>query len=200
MKTDDFGKKLSGLILNLVAIGLFIPGILLPIFKLDMAMNANVMQTDLSVTLVEKELSIIQTINELVDEQRLLVAVLLFLFSVCIPVVKTLSVVWAFVRRGTHAEQRILGFISTIGKWSMADVFVVAIFLAVLSTNQTETLTQYQMTLFNFQLPIQVSSETLSSLGTGFYYFVGYCILSLLGTQLSLHASTRKVTDDNLES
>lgn len=192
MKTEHFGRKLSGLIINLVAIGLFIPGIMLPIFRLDMTMNANVMQTDLSVTLVEQELSIIQTISELYDDQRLLVAALLLLFSVCIPVLKTLSVIWAFVRRGTQAERRILSFISTIGKWSMADVFVVAIFLAVLSTNQAETLTQYQMTLLNFQLPVQVSSETLSNLGAGFYYFVGYCVLSLLGTQLSLYSATHK--------
>lgn len=193
METGNYRKKLIGLMLNLVAIGLFVPGIVLPVFHLDMTMNANVMQTDLSVNLVERELSIIQTISELYAEQRLLVVALLFLFSVCIPVIKTLSVVWAFVRRGTQAERKVLGFISAIGKWSMADVFVVAIFLVALSTNQAETLEQYQLTLFNFQLPVQVSSQTLSSLGAGFYYFAGYCVLSIFGTQLSLSStSTQK--------
>ena len=67
----------------------------------------------------------------------------------------------------------------------MADVFVVAIFLAVLSTNHAETATQQQLAIFGFKLNFIVSSETLSALGPGFYYFTSYCLLSLLGTAIS---------------
>lgn len=179
-------KKHLGLVLNLIALGLFIPGILLPIFKMDMTMFANVMQTDITIPLVNQELSIMQTVQELYEDSRWLVAALIFLFSVCIPVFKTSAIIIAYLKRHSPLEQKILNFVSNIGKWSMADVFVVAIFLAVLSTNQAETATQHQLTLFNFQLPVTVASQTLSELGQGFYYFLAYCLLSLLGTHLSI--------------
>ena len=79
----------------------------------------------------------------------------------------------------------------------MADVFVVAIFLAVLSTNHAETATQQQLALFGFKLDLIVSSETLSALGAGFYYFTAYCLLSLLGTAISQSSISYQAKNSN---
>ena len=67
----------------------------------------------------------------------------------------------------------------------MADVFVVAVFLAILSTNHADTLSQETLTLFGFTLGIDISTQTLSAVGDGFYYFVGYCLLSLLASHIA---------------
>jgi len=178
-------QKHIGFIFNLIAITLFIPGILLPMFSLNMAMTANVSGAKLTNTLIDKNLSLLQTIQELWQDERLLVATLIFAFSICIPVIKFALLSLAYAKKHSKLEVSVYKFISQIGKWSMADVFVVAIFLAVLSTNHAETATEQQLALFGFKLDFIVSSETLSALGPGFYYFTGYCLLSLLGTAIS---------------
>ncbi len=178
-------KKHLGFLFNLVAIALFIPGILLPMFSLNMAMTANVSGATLTNTIIDKNLSLIQTIQDLWQDERLLVAVLIFAFSICIPVLKFILLCVAYLKKHSQLEVLVYSFISKIGKWSMADVFVVAIFLAVLSTNHAETATQQQLAIFGFKLNFIVSSETLSALGPGFYYFTSYCLLSLLGTAIS---------------
>tara|TARA_R110000737_G_scaffold71823_1_gene100347 strand:+ start:253 stop:861 length:609 start_codon:yes stop_codon:yes gene_type:complete len=186
-------KKHLGFFFNLIAIAIFIPGILLPMFSLNMAMTANVSGAKLTNTIIDKNLSLLQTIQELWQDERLLVAILIFAFSICIPVLKFILLSIAYVKKHSRFEVTIYSFISKIGKWSMADVFVVAIFLAVLSTNHAETASQQQLSIFGFKLDLIVSSETLSALGPGFYYFTGYCLLSLLGTAISNSSINTKV-------
>lgn len=178
-------KKHVGFFLNLIALGLFIPGIILPMFSLNMDMTANVATASLSSGIVNKELSLIETVKELYQDDRVLVALLIFFFSICIPLIKSLLVSLAYFKRHTPFERKIHNFVASIGKWSMADVFVVAIFLAVLSTNHAETANSQQLVLFGFKMDLLISSETLSAVGQGFYYFVGYCLLSLLASQIS---------------
>ena len=178
-------KKHLGYIINLIAIGLFIPGILFPMLSLNMEMKADVSGAELTSTLIDKNLSLIQTIQELFKDERFLVAGLILLFSICIPVIKFLLLSLAYAKKNSTLEARIYNIIGKIGKWSMADVFVVAIFLAMLSTNHADTATQQQLAMFGFKLDLLISSETLSALGDGFYYFTSYCLLSLLGTSIS---------------
>ncbi len=59
-----------------------------------------------------------------------------------------------------------------ISKWSMADVFVIGVFVAYLAANAVEK----EGGLLTFE----------AQLGSGFYYFLGYCLLSILATQLLL--------------
>lgn len=73
-------KKHIGFVLNIAAILLFIPGIILPMFTLNMDMAVNVANTSLSSDLVNKKLSLIQTIQELYQDDRIVVTVLLSLF------------------------------------------------------------------------------------------------------------------------
>lgn len=188
-------KKKLGFAINLFALFLFVPGIVLPMFSLTMEMTANVSGTNLSSMLIDKELSLINTIEELFQDGRILVALLILVFSICIPVIKTVLVSIAFWKREQEIEKKIINCVASIGKWSMADVFVIAIFLAVLSTNHAETTNAQQLALFGFKLNLHISSETLSVVGQGFYYFTGYCLLSLLGTHL--YQSTLNVGKPN---
>lgn len=178
-------KKHVGFFLNILAIVFFIPGIYLPIFNLQMAVTAKVSSSSLSSDVVNKELSLLGTINELWQDERLFVAVMIFVFSIAIPLLKTSIITFSYFIKNTKLAKKLVSFVSIIGKWSMADVFVIAIFLAVLSTNHAETASHKQISLFAFKLDILLSSETLSNVGAGFYYFTAYCLLSILGTQLS---------------
>ncbi|MEP1448074.1 MAG: paraquat-inducible protein A [Paraglaciecola sp.] len=185
-------KKHIGFALNIAALGFFFPGILLTMFSFNMEMAATLSGSDLKSSLIDKELSIMATINELWDDQRLLVAILIFVFSVCIPLLKTLLLCFAYFNKSLQVEKRLINFVASIGKWSMADVFVIAIFLAIMSTNHADTSTTEQFSVFGFKFALDISTQTLSAAGEGFYYFTAYCLLSLLGTQFASSAIKSK--------
>jgi hypothetical protein len=181
-------KKRIGFALNIIALGLFFPGILLTMFSFNMEMAAKLSGSNLTSSLIDKELSIMATVSELWEDQRLLVAALIFTFSVCIPLLKTLFLCFAYFTKSLHVEKRLINFVAAIGKWSMADVFVIAIFLAIMSTNHADTTTSEQFSVFGFKIALDISTQTLSAAGEGFYYFTAYCVLSLIGTQFASSA------------
>lgn len=108
--------------------------------------------------------SIIGTGQHLASGGNLLVALLLILFSVLIPVAKLMLSFVALARFAKRSRTFALTSIRLIGKWSMTDVFVVAILLAFLST-ESKTFTD-------------------ASLGPGLYFFAGYGLLSMIGGQV----------------
>ncbi|MFQ3190445.1 MAG: paraquat-inducible protein A [Paraglaciecola sp.] len=185
-------KKHIGFTFNIIALGLFFPGILLTMFSFNMEMAANLSGTSLTSSLIDKELSIMATVVELWEDQRWLVATLIFAFSVCIPLLKTILICFAYFTKSLQIETRLVNFVGAIGKWSMADVFVIAIFLAIMSTNHAETSTSEQFSVFGFKIALDISTQTLSAAGEGFYYFTAYCVLSLIGTQFASSAIKHK--------
>jgi uncharacterized paraquat-inducible protein A len=118
----------------------------------------------------EKTRSIIGTVQELYQADKVLVAVLIALFSIVVPVLKCLLMLVSAMANQAGAIQLANKIKIMISKWSMADVFVVAIFVAFLAANAT------QQTEDLFSLDAQFMS--------GFYYFLSYCILSVLSAQL----------------
>lgn len=187
-------KKHLGFALNLVALGLFFPGILLTMFSFDMEMLAVLGGSNFTPSLINKELSIMATVQELWHEQRLLVAALIFGFSVCIPLIKSILVSAAYFTKSLNIQKKLLNFVGAIGKWSMADVFVVAVFLAIMSTDHGETADTEQFSVFGFNISVDISTQTMSAVGEGFYYFTAYCLLSLIATQLMLSSAKQSAS------
>jgi paraquat-inducible protein A len=185
-------KKNLGFAFNIFALGLFFPGILLTMFTFNMEMAANLSGSVLTSSLIDKELSIMATINELWEDQRLLVAALIFAFSVCIPLVKTILICVAYFTQSLQVERRLINFVGAIGKWSMADVFVIAILLSIMSTDHADTNSSEQFSVFGFKIALDISTQTLSAAGEGFYYFTAYCLLSLIGVHLASSAVKQK--------
>ena len=155
-------------------------------FTLNMELSVNFAGPSITSELVAKELSIMGTVQELLNDDRIFVAVLIFSFSVLIPLAKTSLIIAVYFANNSEFQRKITKLVAIIGKWSMADVFVVAIFLAVLSTNHGQTAQQNQLSFFGMSLDFEISTQTLSNVGMGFYYFVAYCLVSLIGSQLML--------------
>jgi len=107
--------------------------------------------------------SILQTIRTLHDSGNDLVAGLILLFSVIVPFVKGALLLVVLFMRSARARLRTFAFIRSISKWAMADVFVVGVFVAYLTAEATDPMD--------------------ATLGPGFYYFVAYCLISLLALQ-----------------
>ena len=71
-----------------------------------------------------------------------------------------------------QARQRVLNFVEAIAKWSMADVFVVALFITFLAAKASQT-APGSTPLIAFH----------ANFGPGFYWFTGYCLFSLASQQ-----------------
>lgn len=112
--------------------------------------------------------SIAQLIQLLFQQGNLLVAFSILIFSVIFPLIKTLLMV-LFVFRPQVANQKwFKNFVLNLSKWSMADVFVVAIFLGFLAFKN-----------------LQVGIGTHSNISIGLYFFFSYCMLSILSSMLA---------------
>ena len=111
--------------------------------------------------------SIVTTITTLGKENNLLLAVLIALFSVALPIIKMAMLTSALAGRNNAVRNRIRATLHSIGKWSMADVFVVAVLVAYLASNTDE--------------------YSSAALGIGFYFFTAYCLLSLWAAHRFLH-------------
>jgi|GEM_PF-423721 len=114
--------------------------------------------------------SILGSVSTLYVQGAFVAATLILIFSIGFPAVKMFLLVQALLNRAHHRGIRIR-FIAAIGKWSMADVFVVAIFIAYLAAKATAGTTQ--------------AVAFTSAFGSGFYYFASYCIASIACQQIA---------------
>lgn len=149
-------RNIIGVILILVSFGLLYPGLTKPMLTLSASISA----MGFTMELMNTSRSILQTVDDLIKGNNHLVAGLIFLFSVAVPVLKGLLLLLALSLTSKPLLRfRIDLVIRSISKWSMADVFVVGIFIAFLSGEAMP----------NFK----------AVLGEGFYYFTGYCLVSI---------------------
>lgn len=102
-------------------------------------------------------------------------ATLILLFSVIVPFTKAALVAWAVFVKDAARRAATLRFVTAIAKWSMADVFVVALFITYLAAEATQT------------PPGDPGAVPLmafdASFGPGFYWFAAYCLFSLASQQ-----------------
>lgn len=118
--------------------------------------------------------SILGAVRNLYDVGSPLPATLILLFSVVVPLAKSGLVTWAVFMKDGVSRQRTLDFVEAIAKWSMADVFVVALFITYLAAVAT------QSTPAGGSPPLVAF---VAQFGPGFYWFTGYCLFSLASQQ-----------------
>lgn len=117
--------------------------------------------------------SILGVLSELFSYGHWIIAGSLTIFSVVIPIIKASLTLFAVETSSLASQLKISKFLDLIGKWSMTDVFVAAIILA------------------NFAIRADPSTPR-TDLIIGFYYFLGYCILSMLVTTV-LHLQLQRL-------
>ncbi len=107
------------------------------------------------------------------------VGILLLTFSVLFPVAKLSSTIIYLLGRGKIKANRLIQFFAfKSGKWSMADVFCVAIFMAYVGFNG---ILDDQMKDLNLEQEAMTSIATnLTSLQPGFIMFVSFVIFGLI--------------------
>jgi paraquat-inducible protein A len=109
--------------------------------------------------------SILGTVDELARTGNLLVAFLVVFFSLVIPVFKLLLMTATLLISHDRLRQLILTLNSSLGKWSMADVFVMGLLVAYMAGSASGQVGD-----------LLVMDARLES---GFYYFLAYCLFSV---------------------
>jgi len=198
-------NRIAGLALLLLAYGLLIPGLTQPLLTLTGTVEkadlviigkdiivqspdtpelldamAEMLIANMEVTgqvkAYEKTRSIIGTVKELYHNGYPVVSMLIALFSIVIPAIKGLMLLFSFFKIDRMIADRLNRISSMMSKWSMADVFVIGVFVAFLAANAVKK----EGGLLSFE----------AVLGSGFYFFLGYCLLSILASQM-LASQTR---------
>ena len=103
---------------------------------------------------------IIGSISKLFDSGEIAVALTILLFSVTLPVLKSLTLTFTLLFYDKPWSIKLVNFFKHLGKWSMLDVFVVATFLVYITTNGGEM--------------------THAEIQVGLYFFLIYVILSMI--------------------
>ncbi|HHD83720.1 MAG TPA: paraquat-inducible protein A [Campylobacteraceae bacterium] len=116
------------------------------------------------VTLSFESKSLTGTIARLFSQSNYLIATLVLLFSVMIPLFKSLIIMMYGFFRESGFGRKSVKLIEKIGKWSMVDVFIVALLVVLFSTKQ------------DIHTSLQIES--------GLYFFIGYVLLSMFGSTL----------------
>lgn len=130
------------------------------------------------VQVYEQTRSITGAVRRLYEVGSPIPATLILLFSVIVPFGKAALVAAAMFMKGAVARRRTLRFVETIAKWSMADVFVVAILIAFLAAQASTAKTSGPDAA-----PALLAFK--ATFGPGFYWFAAYCLFSLASQQFT---------------
>ncbi len=157
-------------LLTLLSLGLLIPGLTRPVLTI----SASISLLGNTREIFRETQSITESVRNLFESGNSFVASLILLFSILVPVLKAMLLGVILVSRDSANRTRLAGFVRSISKWSMADVFVVGVFIAFLAANALDNLD--------------------AQAGVGLYYFAAYCLVSNLAFQFL------RVPDDSTAS
>ncbi|WP_299796832.1 paraquat-inducible protein A [uncultured Shewanella sp.] len=130
------------------------------------------------VEVFQKTRSIWGTIEELYLSGNVAVSALVMLFSIVIPALKLCLMLTLQFSLPEKMGAGVARVIELIGKWSMADVFLVALMVSFMAGNASAGMGQLL--------------RTSATLEVGFYYFTAYCIFSILSSYLVMRSGRAK--------
>jgi hypothetical protein len=160
--------------------------------RLTPEITASLQKSVNEVPVYEQTRSIVGSVKQLYRVGSPVPATLILLFSVIVPLGKGALVAWAaFMADGTR-RRRTLVFVESIAKWSMADVFVVALFIAYLAAQATQTPPGSAAAA-----PPLIAFT--AHFGPGFYWFAAYCLFSLASQQFTARLAGSSQSTESAE-
>lgn len=177
--------------LGVISTVFLVTGLALPMIDLDARLSSVDLQImDETIHFDEQVMyfqskSIIDVTNTLLESRGIdtkIVGILILVFSIILPLSKMLlSIVYLFIERAKRLKL-VQAIIFYMGKWSMADVFVVAIFMSYIGFNG----------LINSQLidmnqgsgSAVINTVNYSKLSPGIIFFTIYVVLSIIMSSL----------------
>jgi len=163
--------------LSFLYIGLQTPFIEVEAYSIDFKLGSGLLSKTFEgrTYFLYQNKSVFELIKLLFAGGNLLVGLCVVLFSIVFPLFKLFASLIALIKPNTKLAQRSVLIINKLGKWSMADVFISAVFLAV----------------FSFA-SMNVGVDTASNTLIGLYFFLIFVLLSIVSGQFLKHVITHK--------
>jgi hypothetical protein len=174
-------------ILSLSCVVLLAIGVMLPMIDIDArisSMDFHLMGESISFTdqiLYFKSKSILEVVHVMILNDKMevvAVGILVLLFSVVFPVSKLVSSVMFIFSEKLRNNAIVKFMIFKTAKWTMADVMVVAIFMAYIGFSGI--ISEQLKDLETIVIQVDMLTTNGSSLQIGFYLFTAFAFLSLL--------------------
>ena len=154
-------RNIIALVLIIISLICLYPGLVRPILSIKIGTTLPLVG---ELVIYETIQSILDTVRTLYENNNKLVAFLILFFSVIVPILKAIILLLVLFVKKIKQRSALHRFVAIISKWSMADVFVVGVFLAYLATKSEDSIE--------------------ANLQEGFYYFLAYCLISILASQV----------------
>ncbi|CAM1353999.1 paraquat-inducible protein A [Tenacibaculum insulae] len=189
----QFSKKLNKIDTSLslfVCLIFLVLGIILPMIEIDARiskMEFTLLGNNVNFknqVLFYKSKSIIEVVYLMISQNKIgimSVGILVLMFSVIFPITKIMSsFIWTF-KTNFRKNKLIIFFVYKSGKWSMADVFVIAILMSYIGFDGiiNDQLNQLE----NISIRFNILTTNQSNLMFGFYSFSAFVILGIFITQ-----------------
>lgn len=154
--------------LTLIGVTFFVVGVLAPAMIIWTAPNIPIESDHLKFVLQHEVRGIAVIIRQLISAGHWIIGGFLLLFSIVTPLTKASLTFFVTASRSRPLNSRIARLLHSIGKWSMADVCVAGVLLAL------------------YALKFQEATHSIPCIGLA--YFIGYCLLSMTTTELLIHS------------
>ena len=181
-------NSITLLILSSTTVTLLVAGIMLPMLDIEAKINKLTFMILDKQIIFENQILFFQSksISDLVtllldsgEARMILVGILLVMFSIIFPTLKLIATAMYFYSKsiiGNNPVTRFFALRST--KWSMADVFVVSIFMAYLGLDGV--VNNEMRSLESMQDPVNIITTNGTRLETGFFLFLGFVVTSFV--------------------
>ena len=181
-------NSLTLFILSSTTITLLVAGIMLPMLDIEAKINKLTFMILDKQIVFENQILFFQSksISDLVrllldsgEARMILVGILLVMFSIIFPTLKLIATTMYFYSKsiiGNNPVTRFFTLHST--KWSMADVFVVSIFMAYLGLDGV--VNNELKSLESMQDPVNIITTNGTQLESGFFLFLGFVATSFV--------------------
>lgn len=127
----------------------------------------------------------------------MLVGILIMTFSVIFPALKLMASVLYIYFPPSRQSKIVEFFALKSSKWSMADVMVVAIFMAYIGFNGMISSQMEMMAEGTMAKGVEVLTTEGTSLQIGFFMFLAFCMASLVVASLTASALAKEQAEDS---
>lgn len=174
-------------LLTILSMVFLVLGISLPMIDIDARLNQfgiNILGSEISFdeqVLYYQSKSILDVTWTLLEGKGIdlkVVGILILLFSIVVPLLKLVFSMLYLYLNGIRRSKAIRTIIFYLGKWSMADVFVVAMFMAYIGFQGLVTSQLGEIGRNNSGFAVETLNY--SKLAPGALFFTTYCILSIV--------------------
>ena len=202
---NKYHSKTNIIIYVLIAFVFLALGLMLPMIDIDARiglMEFKLLGEKISFknqVLYYKSKSILEMAKIMLSQEKLkiiLVGILILIFSVLFPITKLISTLLIQFKKEFMKNKIINFMVFKSGKWSMADVMVVSIFMSYIGFSGIISGQLLQLEKVSDKLNIITTNN--SELKNGFFFFVVFVLISISISQILLNRNNKNTAENNV--